>query len=72
MIAMLNTYLTQLQNAASAAGVNLADACKREGIARTTLQRWRNGETTPNEATAKALLGRIETMRSETESGAAA
>ncbi len=59
---MLNTYLDQIERAARDAGVNLAEACRREGIAATTLMRWRKGEVSPREATAQALLARIAKM----------
>jgi predicted site-specific integrase-resolvase len=60
---MLSTYLEQLESAAAAAAVDLAEACKQEGVATTTLQRWRKGEVAPREGTAKALFARIEQMK---------
>ena len=73
---MIATYLAQLDAAATAAGVTLAEACKEEGIALTTLQRWRKpeaeGGTTPREGTAIALFNRIELMRKNKRKGRAA
>lgn len=64
---MLTTYLEQLESAAAAATVDLSVACKEEGIAATTLQRWRKGEVAPREGTAKALFSRIERMKRQQE-----
>lgn len=60
---MLSSYFTQLEAAASAAGIDLAEVCRLEGVARTTLLRWRKGEAFPREATAAAIMRRIEAMR---------
>lgn len=59
---MLSTYLDQLEKEALAAGIDLADACARAGIAATTLQRWRKGDVAPREATAKAVIAQIRAM----------
>lgn len=59
---MLSSYLDQLERKASENGVDLADACRSEGIARTTLFRWRKGDAFPREATAAAIMRRIERM----------
>lgn len=59
---MLETYLAQLEAAAANAGVDLAEVCRLEGVAATTLQRWRKSEVHPREATAHALLRRIREM----------
>lgn len=61
----LVSYLHQLQREADKAGVKLADACKKAGVASTTLQRWRNGDVAPREATAKAVLQKIKEMGSD-------
>lgn len=65
----METYLAQLDDAAEAAGATLAEACKAEGVALTTLMRWRrpqdDGGTSPSEKTAKALYRRIERMKAE-------
>ena len=61
----LFSYLDQLQQAADAAGVDLAEACRRAGIASTTLQRWRNGDVTPRKATAEDVLTRIREIAAE-------
>lgn len=65
---MLFSYLDQLQREADRVGVDLSEACKRAGIASTTLQRWRNGEVTPRKATAEQVLAKIR----ELSTGAAA
>jgi len=61
----LSTYLAQIDAAAEKAGVDVAQACEAEGIARTTLQRWRKGEVSPREATAQAVLKRITLIAEE-------
>ena len=59
------SYLEQLDAACAAAGIRLEDACKAEGLADTTLARWRKGAVTPREATARALFSRIEAMTAQ-------
>lgn len=53
------TYLYQMETAALAAGINLADVCKAEKVAATTLQRWRKNEVTPRLETTEKILQRI-------------
>jgi transposase-like protein len=60
---MLSTYLAQLDQEAHEAGVDLSEACERAGIASTTLQRWRRGDVSPREATAKAVIAEIHALR---------
>ena len=60
----METYLQQLEARCADAGVNLGDLCRAEGVADTTLARWRNGESTCREGTAKALFARLDKMRS--------
>lgn len=59
------SYLDQLQAAAETAGVDLAKACNKAGVATTTLQRWRNGDVTPRKATADLVLDCIEQLATE-------
>lgn len=59
---MFTSYLEQLERAAEDAQVELSDACKAEGIADTTLARWRKDEAAPRDATARALFKRIGLM----------
>lgn len=56
------TYLEQLEHLAKAEGVSLEEACDAEGVARTTLLRWRKREAHPREATALALSDRIKML----------
>jgi len=56
---MITTYLDQLEKLAAELGVDLSEACKAEGIAQTTLWRWRTGAGNPREATAEAVANRI-------------
>ena len=56
------TYLEQLETRCAEAGLALADVCNAEGVASTTLSRWRKGEVHCRQATAKALLQRIDKM----------
>ena len=63
--AMLDTYLDQLDQEAARVGVDLSAACARAGVAATTLQRWRRGEVSPREGTAKLVLAEIIKIASE-------
>lgn len=55
----MESYLDHLERAACAAGVDLAKACRRAGVAATTLSRWRRGDTSPQYGTAAKILGEI-------------
>lgn len=66
----MKTYLEQLNEHSAALGVNLSDACKAEGVALTTLARWRKAETTVREGTFKALYQRISLMAKAERSAA--
>lgn len=59
---LTTTYLHQMESAALASGINLSDVCKAEGVAATTLQRWRKGEVTPRLETTEKILQRIRIM----------
>lgn len=59
---LTTTYLNQMESSALAAGINLADVCKAEGVAATTLQRWRKGKVTPRLETTEKILQRIRVM----------
>lgn len=65
-------YLQQLETAAAEAGVDLAAACEKEGIAATTLQRWRKGKVSPRQGTADAVMRRIWSMAPDPRTEAAA
>lgn len=72
LCSMLETYFDQLQREADRAGVDLSQACSRAGIAATTLQRWKRGEVSPREATAKAIIEKIREMGGHPEPSEAA
>lgn len=59
------TYLEQLEAKASVCRVPLEAACKAEGVAATTLLRWRKGQTHPREDTTRALIARLERMAAQ-------
>ena len=59
LVVML-TYLEQLEAQCAEADLDLAEVCRAEGVAATTLARWRKGESHCREATAKTLFRRIE------------
>ncbi len=63
--AELIAYLDQLEVRAAELGLDLADVCAAERVALTTLARWRKGEATCREGTARALFGRMERMASQ-------
>ncbi len=63
--AELIPYLDQLEVRAAELGLDLADVCAAEGVAPTTLARWRKGEATCREGTARALFGRMDRMASQ-------
>lgn len=56
-------YLLQLDLAAHGLGVKLEDVAEVEGIYRSTIQRWRSGESEPRGDKVKRLFARIEKMR---------
>lgn len=58
-MANLKTYMQQLDAAASAANINLEDACARAGVNATTLMRWRSGAFKPSEKVATKLFAEI-------------
>ena len=62
--AKLIPYLDQLEVRAAELGLDLADVCAAEGVAPTTLARWRKGEATCREGTARALFRRMDEMAS--------
>ena len=55
-------YLDQLKARAAELRLDLADVCAAEGIAPTTLARWRKGEANCREGTAQALFRRMDEM----------
>ncbi len=59
----METYLQQLEARCDHLGVSLDDICRAEGVADTTLARWRKGESTCREGTAQALFARMGKMR---------
>lgn len=61
----METYLQQLEIRCADLGVSLDDVCRAEGVADTTLARWRKGESTCREGTAQALFERMAKMRPE-------
>ena len=63
--AKLIPYLDQLEVRAAELGLDLADVCAAEGVALTTLARWRKGEATCREGTARALFRRMDRMASQ-------
>lgn len=59
---MMIRYLDQLEERAAELDFDLADVCAEEGVADTTLARWRKSEATCREGTAKKLFARMEAM----------
>lgn len=59
------TYLEQMEAHAVRTGVGLRAACLAEGIAVSTLNRWRAGTTTPNENIARRIFNRMDAMSAE-------
>lgn len=58
----METYLEQLEARCVDLGISLDDVCRAEGVADTTLARWRKGESTCREGTAQALFKRMSKM----------
>lgn len=56
------TYLEQLNDKAAILGLTLEDVCAREGVAASTLTRWRTGHSNCREGTAKKLFIRMDQM----------
>ena len=52
----LNNYLKQLEQCAEKTGVSLKEAALAQGIARSTVWRWRTKGAQPRAETAEALL----------------
>ena len=63
--AKLIRYLDQLEVRAAELRLDLADVCAAEGVAPTTLARWRKGEANCREGTARALFRRMDRMASQ-------
>ena len=63
--ALMETYLTQLEARCADLGVSLDEICRAEGVANTTLARWRKGESNPRQGTAQALFARMGKMRAK-------
>lgn len=62
---MILTYLEQIRQAADAAGVSIADACARAGLAHSTYWRWTTQGTTPTAEAAASVLKAIEDIKTE-------
>ena len=62
--AKFSPYLDQLKVRAAELRLDLADVCAAEGVAPTTLARWRKGEANCREGTAQALFRRMDEMAS--------
>ena len=58
----MDTYLQQLEAECAVRGLDLGDVCRAEGVADTTLARWRKSENTCREDTARALFKRMDRM----------
>ena len=59
------TYLHQLEKRAVELRLDLSDVCALEGVAATTLTRWRNGKAACREGTAQRLFARMKQMARE-------
>ncbi len=59
------SYLEQLEDRCRQVGLDLADVCEQEGVAATTLARWRKGEATCREGTVRRLFDRIDAVLEE-------
>jgi len=59
----MNTYFEQLEAQAERTGVSILAACEAEGIARSTLNRWKSGFSTPSEKVAKRIFERMGKMK---------
>ncbi len=58
----LVTYIAQLDAECAQAGLDLAEVCRADGLADTTLARWRKGEAHCRHDTAQSLFRRIRAM----------
>lgn len=68
----IDKYHHQVERSAQEAGIDLAAACKAEGVAATTLARWRSGQVTPQLGTTEKILQRIRMMATPAHSSEAA
>lgn len=59
---MLQSYYSQLLASADRQDIDLAAACRRAGVASTTLLRWRSGKTSPRENEARRVMEAIEEL----------
>ncbi len=59
----MQTYLQQLEARCADLGLSLDVVCRAEGVADTTLARWRKGESTCREGTAQSLFKRMAKLR---------
>lgn len=67
MLAGMITYFEQLQQLADSLGVPLEEACAQEGIAGSTLNRWRRGRFECRADTARRLAQRLSTIAGSRE-----
>ncbi len=58
---MIVPYLQQLEVLAAQRGVPLIEAVRKAGVADSQFYRWRQGQGSPREATAKRIAKAIET-----------
>ena len=54
------TYIQQLDARCAEAGITLEALCEAEGLAASTVWRWRHGRAHCHERTARALFDRLD------------
>lgn len=69
---LMLTYLDQLEARAKEVGHDLIEVGQRAGVAKTTIQRWRHGELSPREDTARLLFDEMDLIEREKSRGRAA
>lgn len=62
MLLQTEEIVAEIERRASAAGISISEVSKRAGLARSTFQRWKAGETDP---TTSALRKIYEVLASE-------
>lgn len=51
--------ITEIEHSASAAGLSIAEVCRRAGVANSTFTRWKAGVTSPNYRSIESIRSAI-------------
>lgn len=57
----------QIEASAAAAGISMAEVCRRAGIAQSTFGRWKNGRTEPTMAVYRRICAAVAAQPEESK-----